>query len=243
MFKYFGILTSGVVLDAGTAETWNDDATWRYEALRYGTATGYFGANGGTDQTFHPDGLGLDCNLAHVQPTGAYHYHGVPMSFVPAQPSVRFIGWAADGYPIVALYGLDNVTGQVREMEASWQLKSGTRPSGDLGPGGTYDGTFGADWEYDAGSGDLDACNGRVGTYEDASGDTANGYHYVLTMTFPYIPRCTTAAADATFNSGGGGTPPGGGGLPACTPGQTKCCGDGVCGGPETPANCAADCK
>ncbi|MBT9554909.1 MAG: YHYH protein, partial [Myxococcales bacterium] len=74
--KYFGILKSGVVLDPGTAETWNDDGSWRYEALRYGTATGYFESNGGTDTTFHPDGLGLDCNLAHVQPTGAYHYHG-----------------------------------------------------------------------------------------------------------------------------------------------------------------------
>ena len=22
--------------------------------------------------------IGLDCNTAHVQPTGKYHYHGVP---------------------------------------------------------------------------------------------------------------------------------------------------------------------
>jgi len=244
--KYFGILTSGVVLDPGTAETWNDDGSWRYEALRYGTATGYFEANGGTDTTFHPDGLGLDCNLAHVQPTGAYHYHGVPTSFVPTAPAVRFIGWAADGYPIIALFGYDDATdvsSEVREMLASWQLKSGSRPSGDAGPGGTYDGTFGADWEYVQGSGDLDQCNGRSSAYEDATGNVVTGYHYVLTRTFPFIPRCTTAAADASFTQGDGGMPPGGGGIPACTPGQTKCCGDGVCDGPETAANCSADCS
>ena len=26
--------------------------------------------------------LGTDCNNAHVQPTGAYHYHGIPESLI-----------------------------------------------------------------------------------------------------------------------------------------------------------------
>ena len=44
---------------------------------------------------------------------------------------------------------------------------------------------------------------------------------------------------------GGGGSGGGGGTQPVapCAAGQTKCCGDGVCDGPETPTSCAADCK
>lgn len=248
--QVFGILFSGAVLDPGTAETWNDDPGWRYEALRYGTAGDYFGS----DSTTHPSALGVDCNLAHVQPTGAYHYHGVPTSLVPSTPAVRQVGWAADGYPIVALYGHtdgNDAASAVRALHASYRVKSGTRPAGS--PGGTYDGTFGADWEYVPGLGDLDACNGRVDTFE-VNGSVVTTYAYVLTDTFPYIPRCWTAAPDPSFSRAGGGGGAGGGGdtggggggtgEPAdCAPGQTeRCCGDGTCDGPETADNCAADC-
>jgi hypothetical protein len=246
----FGLLASGVVLDPGTAETWNDDASWRYEALRYGSAVPYFSGATATDKTFHPDALGVDCNLAHVQPSGSYHYHGVPTSLVPAAPAVVFAGWAADGYPITLLYGHadpKDAQSPVREMVASYRLKTGDRPASS--PGGAYDGTFGQDWAYVEGSGDLDACNGHVGPIS-IDGQTVTTYHYVLTNTFPYIPRCTTAAADASFAQKGpapgmGGTGAGGGtGAPgACTAGQTSmCCGDGVCDGPETKATCPADC-
>ncbi len=214
--KYFGVLTSGVVLDPGTAEAWNDSMEWRYEALRYGTATPYFGANGGTDATFHPNGLGLDCNLAHVQPNGAYHYHGIPTSLLPATPEVTFVGWAADGYPIVVLYDHEDpadASSPVRAMRSSYALKVGERPSGDEGPGGTYDGTFGADWEYVAGGGDLDECNGREGVVP-IDGEQVSTYHYVLTSTFPFIPRCWKAAPDASFSDAGGGPPPGAGPPP-----------------------------
>lgn len=47
--------------------------------------------------------------------------------------------------------------------------------------------------------------------------------------------RCDLFGADAPEREGGG--------PPTCRPGQTMCCGDGFCGGPETPANCPADCK
>jgi len=55
-----GVAVNGVVFDPGANEWWNDDRTtgWQYEAL-----------GGGPD-------LGLDGSHAHVQPTGAYHYHG-----------------------------------------------------------------------------------------------------------------------------------------------------------------------
>ncbi len=237
----FGVLFTGSVLDPSTAETWNDDAGWRYEALRYGTSGDYFG----TDSNNHPSALGVDCNLAHVQPTGAYHYHGVPTSLVPSTPAVKQVGWAADGYPIVILYGHDDpadVSSDVRILKSSYRLKSGTRPGGS--PGGTYDGTFVADWEFVDGLGDLDACNGREDTVS-IGGKATRTYVYVLTETFPFISRCTIAKRDASFAQvGGGGGGGGGGGAPAdCAPGQTfGCCGDGTCDGPETQANCADDC-
>jgi hypothetical protein len=79
-------------------------------------------------------------------------------------------------------------------------------------------------------------------------GEQVETYHYVITTTFPYIPRCTSAAPDASVARGmmmGGGMMGGGmmGQIPACQPGQMeRCCGDGNCDGPETAMNCDADC-
>jgi hypothetical protein len=228
----FGIAFSGVVFDPGTAEVWNNNTTWRYEALRYATASTYFGS----DTTMHPTALGVDCNFAHVQPTGAYHYHGVPASLVPTTPAISVIGWAGDGQLILGRWGYTTATdaqSALKELRSSYRLKTGARPTG--GPGGNYDGTFGNDWEYVAGLGDLDECNGRTGvvTFE---GVTSTRYYYVLTNTFPYIPRCFKSAPHASFAQGMMAL------MNCTTPGQMMCCGDGFCGGPKTHANCPADC-
>ncbi len=211
--RIFGITTSGAVLDPGTAERWNDSASWSYEALRYATASPYFSGTGRTDLTMHPTALGLDCNFAHVQPTGAYHYHGIPTGLMPSRPALTFVGWAGDGYPIYGRWDYSNpadTASALREMRSSYRLRSGTRPSGTAGPGGTYDGTFVQDWEYAAGAGDLDECNGRTGSVM-LQGRVVNTYHYVLTNTFPYIPRCFHATPDASFAMMG---PPPDGGVP-----------------------------
>ncbi len=52
---------------------------------------------------------------------------------------------AADGFPIYGSFINDN--GTIRAATTSYQLKSGTCPEGDNGPGGTYDGTYIDDWE------------------------------------------------------------------------------------------------
>jgi len=47
--------------------------------------------------------LGLDFNHAHVQPTGAYHYHGIPTGIVNSTDSeddLVHIGFAMDGFLI-----------------------------------------------------------------------------------------------------------------------------------------------
>ena len=100
------------------------------------------------------------------------------------------IGWAVDGFPVYALFGWEDASlpvGVVSELTSSYQLKEGARPNGADGPGGTYDGTFVQDYEYVAGSGDLDECNGRITVTPDFPDGT---YAYFLTDDWPVIPRC-----------------------------------------------------
>jgi hypothetical protein len=198
----FGVAVNGVVFDPGAAEWWNRDRTsgWQYEPL--------FG--GGM--------LGVDQSHAHVQPNGAYHYHGIPVGLVFAltdgKERMALVGWAADGFPIYNPVGYRDpadATSAVKSLKSSYRVKKGTRPSG---PGGAYDGTFVADYEYVAGAGDLDECNGLTGvTPEYPKGI----YHYVLTEEFPYVPRVYRGTPDASFathgpRAGGQGGGPGGGG-------------------------------
>jgi hypothetical protein len=198
--KVFAIATSGVPFDPATAEFWNDDPAWRYEALRYATAPDYFQSNGGDDSTFHPNGLGVDCNYAHVQPNGAYHYHGMPEQMLPASPALTFVGWAGDGYPVFARWGYvdanDSSSG-LAIVTSSYRLWTGSRGAG--APAGDYDGTFVADWEYEAGLGDLDECNGRTGVVTIDAVETTT-YHYYITDTYPYVPRCFHAQPDSSFD-------------------------------------------
>ena len=48
-------------------------------------------------------------------------------------------------------------------------------------------GTFTQDYEYVAGSGDLDECNGRFGVTPEFP---AGIYAYYATQSWPYLPRC-----------------------------------------------------
>ena len=110
--------------------------------------------------------LGLDCNNAHVQPTGQYHYHGLPNAYgttleIDGTQMVK-IGYAADGFPYYYLY-FQQDNGTMKEATASYALKSGTRGgNGITAPSGTYDGEYFEDFEFVNGSGDLDECNGRL---------------------------------------------------------------------------------
>ncbi|MGB0697724.1 MAG: YHYH protein, partial [Rhodospirillaceae bacterium] len=195
----FGVAVNGVLFDPFTAEFWNRSprSGWVYEAL-----------TGGLN-------LGLDANNAHVQPNGAYHYHGIPKGLIRQwSPSVHspILGWAADGFPIYVLVGFSdprNPNSGARILRSSWTLKTGNRPGGNEGPGGAYDGRFTADWTYQEGRGDLDICNGRYCVTPDFPEGT---YAYFLTEDFPVIPRFHRGTPIAAFQQGqGGGSPPGGG--------------------------------
>ncbi|MBX7170534.1 MAG: YHYH protein [Pyrinomonadaceae bacterium] len=202
----FGVALNGIPFDPGTAELWNNDFNWRYEAL-----------TGGID-------LGVDSSNAHVQPTGAYHYHGIPVGLVKklgGEGKVVLIGYASDGFPIYSQFGYTNpndANSAVKELKGSYRIKEGNRP--ENAPNGKYNGTFVHDWEYVAGLGDLDECNGRFGVTPEYPKGV---YHYYLTKSYPFIPRCTMGTPDQSFRKmgpppggrgPGGGRPPGGGPPP-----------------------------
>lgn len=200
----FGVGVNGVPFDPGAAEFWqrNPRSGWQYEAL------------GGAVN------LGLDDSNAHVQPNGAYHYHGIPTAMVRSlarADSMILTGYAADGFPIYALLGhetADNGASRLRKLTSSYQLKRGRRPAARSGPGGNYDGSFVQDYEYVEGSGDLDECNGRTGVTPESPDGT---YYYVLTDTFPFVPRMWKGTPDRSFAKGppsGRGGPPGRGRPP-----------------------------
>ena len=90
----------------------------------------------------------------------------------------------------------------------------------------------------------LDRCNGHTGP---------DGYAYHTTASFPYIqacyhgepqqiPRLGGMAMPGADGDGGNGEVGEAGEPPTCAAGQTMCCGDATCDGPETAANCPADC-
>ncbi len=175
----FGVALNGVPFEPGTAEYWNRERTsgWNYDAL-----------SGRIN-------LGLDQHNAHVQPSGSYHYHGLPTGLLQGT-SMTLVGYAADGFPVYGQYGyrdINNSTSGLTSLQSSYRLKAGQRPNG---PGGTYDGTFVQDFEYVAGLGDLDECNGRFGV----TPEHPNGiYHYHITEMFPFIPRCVKGTPDQSF--------------------------------------------
>jgi len=231
----FDPATAGRCDDDGVCSLAQGQGQWSIEALGH--------------ETFD---FGDDMNHAHVQPSGEYHYHGMPellIDLLGDDQSMTLVGWASDGFPVYARYGYsdpNDSNSDLAVLEPSWRLK--TEPDVGRpeiltalqgGPGlGTSNpnipipmGAFTQDFEYEEGYGDLDECNGRIGvTPEFPEGI----YYYMVTDAFPYFSRCLKG----DFESNGGND------IPDCedVPPGNPCCGDGVCGGPETDSNCPADC-
>ena len=159
-----GIALNGILLEPGTAER---EGGYNIEALQ---------------DTYN---LGLDASNAHVQPTGLYHYHGVPegyLDMVMTDEDMLQVGWAADGFPMYHTH--------------SGQYRSGYELLDRRADGSTPDGTFTQDFVF-ANTGNLDVCNGAW--LDDAT------YAYFITDEFPYIPRCLNGVPDASFDKRGGG--------------------------------------
>lgn len=207
---FFGVAVNGVPFEPGTAEVWNNDRSsgWHYQAM--------------TDQI----NLGLDRNHAHVQPNGAYHYHGLPTGLIEqlgaGKDEMSLIGWAADGFPIYAVFAHDeagDAKSAVREMKSSYRMKPGKRPREKDGPNGEHDGSFEEDFEYVEGLGDLDEFNGREGVTPEFPEGT---YYYVLTQVYPFIGRQWRGTPDRSFFKGPPGGPEGRRGPPPGGPGGRR---------------------
>ncbi|MCI2229126.1 YHYH protein [Polaribacter sp. MSW13] len=192
----FGVLLNGVELDPVAAEPFphegimsaNVNWEWNLEALNVN--------------------LGLDCNNAHVQPTGKYHYHGSPILFlqdlnIPTN-QMSLIGYAADGFPIYYKYAYTTATDNssiVIEMTSSYQLKSGNRTGdGITAPCDIYNEIYSNDYEFVNGLGTLDEANGRTGVTPEYPAGT---YYYVITDDFPSIPRYFRGTPSNDFKIGG----------------------------------------
>lgn len=163
------------------------------------------------------DFVGLDCASAHVNPNSGYHYHGNMFEYVEqletgistttsVPEKTLQVGWAADGFPILYRFGPDK-DGNLKEMFPSFQLKSGLRPgNGISAPCGSYSGKYTNDFEYIAGKGDLDECNGIEATVSltTAQGEETFEYYYVVTQDFPQISRCMKGNFNDSFISSAG---------------------------------------
>lgn len=153
---------------------------------------------------------------AHSTPQGVFHYHAdghcihwhpdagqawTSYGFDEVDPSTPsgVLGFAFDGIPIYGAYADEG--GDVLELTSSYQLKAGKTGSGGV-----------ADYEYVAGLGDLDECNGRVERNADFP-DGAYVYHSTMhngdgDLGFPYFPLCYKGVVERSNLQAAGGMPP-----------------------------------
>jgi hypothetical protein len=186
----FDPATAGRCNDAGECSLARGEGNWNIEALGH--------------ETFD---FGDDMNHAHVQPNGAYHYHGIPellIDFLGDKDGMTLVGWASDGFPVYARYGYaetENSQSQLKALITSYRLKSQpdeNRPNTLTailgGPNANSNinkpipmGAFTQDYEYVEGLGDLDECNGIFGVTPEFPDGI---YYYVVTDDFPFFTRC-----------------------------------------------------
>lgn len=190
----FGVAINGINMEPSALEAFENPKTgernfdWTKEALSTSV------------------NLGDDCNNAHVQPSGKYHYHGTPHGITSKAngKSMFLTGWAADGFPIYYKYGHEDpldTNSAIVELKSSYQLKVGNRPGdGKSEPNGAYDGTYVRDFEFVSELGDLDEANGRYGKTPEFPNGT---YYYVITDDFPSIPRYFVGTPSDDFKLGG----------------------------------------
>ena len=190
-----GVALNGVKFEPETAEAFVCETGERYRIEAFQTLVD----------------LGLDSNHAHVQPTGAYHYHGIPTGLVKKQDDGRdlvLVGFAMDGFPIYySKSGKYTSSFKLSTKSRTGDVCAYNTPKESLSKelnGTNPDGSFVSDWEYVKGQGDLDECNGII---------LDGKYIYLVTDNYPYAGRCLMGEFKEQQRLGGGqGRPlPGGG--------------------------------
>src|SRR5262249_39562613 len=142
------------------------------------------------------EAVSFDACLGHPAPDGTYHHHQNASCLYGANPNAHsdLLGYAFDGFPVYGPYAYVNAdgTGGITRMRSSYATRAITQrhtlPDGtaltpaQYGPdvSATYPlGYYAEDYVYTAGSGDLDASNGRFA----AAPEYPNGtYAYYVTV-------------------------------------------------------------
>jgi hypothetical protein len=205
--KLPGFALNSVKMDPATAGTCTNTASSVTSGCNYAGGNGAWRMEAMGDPAVSPwkFDFGTDENNAHVQPNGQYHYHGMPTHLIPklnaaSATSMTLVGWAADGFPMYANLGYstaNNANSALKEMKGSFRTKATPdtgRPSTSL----FAMGHFQQDWEYVAGLGDLDECNGRTGVTPEFP---AGIYHYYITKSYPFIQRCVKGTPASWANA------------------------------------------
>lgn len=202
----FGVAVNGIPFDPAANEWWEStlkprvpyETSWTINPLRF-------------DLMQHD----IDCNNGHVQPTGAYHYHGFPYGLhtkileeqsastdpmIIGRSEIALLGWAFDGNPIYGEYCGSKNTTKIN-AKSSYELKSSRSGAGAPLKTDYPMGDFLEDYIYKETkftvnkAVQLDECNGHTGPTPDFPEGV---YHYhILEKTdtssdigFPYIGRC-----------------------------------------------------
>jgi hypothetical protein len=221
---YTGLGATGLWKDGTAIYNQKDGQYWN-------NTTGAF-VNGTTNTGWNRNALyfeggSFDNCLGHAGPNGGYHNHVNPQCLYDKNASTvhsPIIGYAFDGYPIYGPYGYTNTngTGAIKRMVSSYALSNAA--SRTNGPAFSYvsggktcvAGSMCEDYVYTAGSGDLDANNGRTcvtpeypsGTYAyfltlDTNLDPA--YPFIVGPTYKGVPTTgtnQTIPTGATLYSG-----------------------------------------
>lgn len=187
---HIGVWRNGVsIFNAEDGMSYNGQGIWFRNALVF-------------------EGISFDACLGHPAPNGEYHHHVSPnclYDHMNDQEHGDLIGFAFDGFPIYGAYGFINAdgSGAIARMRSSYQLRNisdrTTLPDGTVLNASQYGppinaqyplGSFLEDYEYVAGSGDLDEHNGRFAVTPEYPDGT---YAYFVTLdeqlapAFPYV--------------------------------------------------------
>lgn len=204
---HIGVWRNGVsIFNAKDGMSYNNQGIWNRDALVW-------------------EGSSFDACLGHPAPNGEYHHHVNPAclyDYMDDQQHADLIGYAFDGFPIYGAFAYANSDGSggIVRMRTSYQLRTmtdrTTLPNGTVlnasqyGPaiGGQYPlGSFLEDYEYVAGSGDLDEHNGRWCVTPDFPNGT---YAYFVTVdpqlepAYPYVIGPTYYGTVQSGNTGPG---------------------------------------
>lgn len=204
---HIGVWRNGVsIFNAKDGMSYNNQGIWNRDALVW-------------------EGSSFDACLGHPAPNGEYHHHVNPAclyDYMDDQQHADLIGYAFDGFPIYGAFAYANSDGSggIVRMRTSYQLRTmtdrTTLPNGTVlnasqyGPaiGGQYPlGSFLEDYEYVAGSGDLDEHNGRWCVTPDFPIGT---YAYFVTVdpqlepAYPYVIGPTYYGTVQSGNTGPG---------------------------------------